>query len=112
MFAAGRLREKITIRREGLIPDNKGGFTRGWTSVATDIPAEVISQGGREALVASALQGIESYKITIRKRDNILASDQVLWGDKELNIRSSAPDYQNRRDATVIFADTGSPQGA
>jgi SPP1 family predicted phage head-tail adaptor len=111
-LAAGRLRERITIRRQQDVPDGKGAFTRSWTTIADGIRAEVINQGGREALVANALQGISAWRIVIRKRSDLLASDQVLWNDQELNIRSVGDDPLNPRDATQIFADTGTPQGA
>jgi SPP1 family predicted phage head-tail adaptor len=115
---AGRLKDRITIRRQVDVADGKGGYVRDWTTVAEKIAAEVVSQGGRESLVASALQGISSYRITIRLRADVRPSDQILYrpykavADLELNIRSAAPDPFAPREAVVIFADTEAPQGA
>jgi SPP1 family predicted phage head-tail adaptor len=117
-FQAGRLRDRITIRRATDVPDGRGGFERSFTTVANRIAAEVVSQNGREAVVASALQGISSFKITIRLRGDVRPSDQILYrpykapADLELNIRSAAPDPFHPREATVIFADTEAPEGA
>lgn len=117
-LAAGRLRDRITIRRRTNVSDGKGGFNPTWTTIAAGLPAEVVSQGGREALIASALQGISSYKITVRHRGDLKASDQVLFrpfraaADVELNIKSVNDDPFLPREATVIFADSETPQGA
>ena len=114
---AGRLRDRITIRRRSDVKNARGGLTPTWSTVAV-VWAEVVSQSGREAMVASALQGIASYKITIRHRADIRAADQVLYSPFgaaaaiELNIKSVAPDPFLPREATVIFADTETPQGA
>ena len=112
MLAAGRLRQRVTIRRLTDVPDGRGGYDRGWTTLATNLPAEVISQNGREAVIASALQGISSYKITLRRRTDLKPADQVLYSGQELNVRSIADDPFNPFQAIVLFADTETPQGA
>lgn len=115
---AGRLRDRITIRRAADVADGKGGFTRSWSTVAANIAAEVVNQGGREAVIASSLQGVSSYKITIRLRGDVRTDDQIVYrpfkasAEIELNIRSAGPDHQDPREALVIFADTETPQGA
>jgi SPP1 family predicted phage head-tail adaptor len=109
---AGRLRERLTFRRLTDTPDGMGGFDRAWSTLAENIPAEVISQNGREAVIASALQGISAYRILIRKRAGLSTGDQILFGDLELNIRSIAPDPRFPHEALQIFADTESPQEA
>lgn len=111
-FQAGRLRDRITVRRQVDASDNKGGWNRGWETLVDNLPAEVISQNGREAVIASALQGVSSYKITIRRRDGLRTNDQVLHRGQELNIRSIADDPFYPREAIVLFADTETPQGA
>lgn len=111
-FQAGRLRDRINIRRLTDVPDGRGGFERTWASVVEGLAAEIISQNGREAVIASALQGISSYKITIRRRDGLKTNDQVLHRGQELNIRSIADDPFFPREAIVLFADTETPQGA
>ncbi len=118
MLSAGRLKDRITIRRATKVSDGKGGYTPTWSTVA-EVWAEVVSQNGREAVIASTLQGISSYRITIRRRTDIRAGDQLLYRPRgavavqELNIK--APPVDDPFDplsATVIFADTEAPQGA
>lgn len=117
-FRAGRLRDRITIRRPTNASDGKGGQVRTWANLAVDLRAEVVSQNGREAVIASALQGINSYRIVIRRRTDLRTSDQILYTPagaataQELNIKSATDDPFFPREATVIFADTEAPQGA
>jgi SPP1 family predicted phage head-tail adaptor len=108
---SSRLRERITIRRPSRVRE-KGGYTKTWTTVA-EVAAEVVSQNGREAVIAGALQGVTSYRITIRRRTDVKDGDQILYRPKgaaevqELNITAPPTDDPfNPRDATVIYATT------
>lgn len=118
-FQAGRLRELITVRREVDTPTGKGGFTRAWQDVSgmARMPAEVIGQSGREAVIANTLQGTATYQVNIRWRAiGPRVSDQIVWhspgGDVELNVIAPPVDRYGNRQELQIFADTGSPQGA
>lgn len=115
---ASRLRDRITIRRAATVPDGRGGFSRAWSTVAK-VRAEVVSQNGREAVIAGALQGVSSYRITIRRRTDLKAGDQILFRRagateaEELNIKAPPTDDPFLpQAATVIYADSDAPQGA
>ena len=112
MLAAGRLREKITLRRLTDVSDGKGGYIRDWNTIAERLWAEVVGQAGRSAMLANTLQGIATYRIVIRYRPDIKANDQVLWNGLELNIVAPPVDPDGRREQLQIFADTSSPQNA
>lgn len=105
---ARRINRRITIRQPRDVPDGHGGFTTEWQDIAT-VWAEVISQNGREAVIASALQGVSSYRITIRWRSGVSPEQQIDYDGKTLNIRS-ADDPDGKRTALVIFADTEAVQ--
>jgi len=111
---AGRLRETIAIRRWDDTPTGKGGYTRAWQTVTGlgALRAEVIGISGRESVVANALQGIATYRITIRYREGIRAGDQIKWRGQELNILAPPSDPTGRRELLQILADTSTPQGA
>lgn len=109
---SGRLRDRITIRRLTDVPDGSGGFYRGWSTVAENLPSEVVNQSGREAMVANSLTGISAFRIVIRRGVEVRTSDQILFDGMELNVRSSGRDPFDPQDAVQIFADTESPQGA
>lgn len=104
---AGLLRHDILIRRAGLIDDGKGGQTRGWGTVA-QLRAQVEGMDGREAMIAHALQGTRTWRITIRFRSDIEESDQIrLSNGTDLNI-TSITDPDGRRIQLQIIATTGS----
>jgi SPP1 family predicted phage head-tail adaptor len=104
---AGQLRTPIVIRRPGQMKNEKGGFDVAWTTIAK-CRADVEGLDGREVMMAQALQGVSSYRITIRWRAGIRASDQVLLPDgTELNIAGPPADPDGRKRWLTIMADTG-----
>lgn len=111
MIGAGRRRSRVTITRQDDVPTGKGGFTVGWSDVAT-VRAEVLALTGRESLIDHVLQGIAVYRITMRWRDDVSPRNQLrLSNGQLLNIRS-ADDPNQRRQDLVIIADTQSTTGA
>jgi SPP1 family predicted phage head-tail adaptor len=74
--------------------------------------AEVRSISGREAVIANTLQGVSTFQVTIRYRDDIEASDQILWDARELNIVAPPEDRFGRKQWLTIVASTLAPQGA
>jgi head-tail adaptor len=121
MLAAGRLRDRITVKRLTDTPTGRGGFTRAWATVAgmSRMAAEVISISGREAVIANTLHGDATYRITIRWRpldQQPRTGDQIVWhaagGDVELNVKAPPSDRYGRREELQIIADTSAPQNA
>jgi SPP1 family predicted phage head-tail adaptor len=108
-LAAGRLRHRVEIWRSVETKSGRGGFTDEWKRVAV-VRAEVLGAPGREAVLEQALQGIAVHKITIRHRDDVLASDQLRWGDKILNINAPPVDPDGLRKELVITASTEAVQ--
>lgn len=108
---AGRLRERITIRRPVNTKNHRGGIDRSWQTLAQDLSAEVVSLNGRESMIGQAFQGISSFQITIRYRDDVQQSYQILSRGRELNIHS-AEDREGTRQWLVIMASTEGQQGA
>jgi SPP1 family predicted phage head-tail adaptor len=104
---AGRLRERITIKRHSKVSDGKGAWTWGWSPIATGIPAEVLHQSGKEAVLNASMQGVTVYRITVRFREDVSRNDQVIWRGQELNIRDLAPNP--KLTILEITADTESP---
>ena len=118
---AGDLRHRVTIRRSTQVDNGKGGWTTEWPDLAT-VCAEVIGLDGRESVMDQALQGISSFRVRIRWRADVRASDQ-LHGDetaavfgvdangnpRDVNIRSVV-DPDGKREQLIIVADTASIQ--
>lgn len=106
--SAGRLRRRVTIRRQTRVAKESGGFETTWADLAT-VWAEVIGLNGREAVIGHALQGVSYYRITIRFGADVIDADQLRYGAIDLNIRSVS-DPDGRREQLLILADTGSVQ--
>jgi SPP1 family predicted phage head-tail adaptor len=113
-FEAGRLRERITVRRFTSTRTIAGGQVKAWATVPgmESIPAEVLGGGSSEAVLANRLEGTATYRITIRWREGIQARDQVLWRGLELNVLGPPQDPTGRREILQIIADTSARQGA
>jgi head-tail adaptor len=114
-FHAGLLKDRIRIRRKTTTKNEAGGLDSGWETIVDDLPAQVASMNGREALIGNVLQGISTFEVTIRFRADLKASDQIIWfqdgNRRELNI-VNAEDAEGKRRWTVIQASTQAPQGA
>lgn len=106
-LSAGNLRHSITIRRNAQVSNGRGGYVSQWTDVAT-VWAEVATLDGRESMVEKVLQGVSSYRIRIRWRDDVKAADQLRYGTLDLNIVAPPADPDGRREELVILASTES----
>lgn len=108
---AGQLRRRVTVRRARQVDDGHGGETREWFTPAI-LRAQVEGQDGREAVIAHALEGISTYRITTRYRSDLQDSDQLVLDDAldpvcatRLNI-TSITDPDGRRIQLQIIATT------
>ena len=112
MAGAGLLRDRITIRRQVNTKNPQtGGLTRTWQTLDT-VYAQVRAVNGRESLVEQTLQGISTFEVMIRYRDDLKPADQVLWNGRELNIVSPPEDRFGNRQWSQFLASTLAPQGA
>ena len=108
---SARYRHRITLRRYTNVPDGAGGYNRSWANLQTNVPAEVVSLSGSEAIIAETLQGISNFRVTCRYLSGIQVNDQVLWEGRELNILN-AEDPDGRRMEMILLCNTETPQGA
>jgi SPP1 family predicted phage head-tail adaptor len=112
MLRAGDLQERILVRRQVNVKNpSTGGLTRSWTDVG-EMWAQIKALNGREAVIATTLQGVSTFQITVRYREDLQAADQVLWKGRELNIAAPPEDRVGDRKWTTMFANTLAPQGA
>lgn len=98
------LRHRITIRRFGDADNGRGGYTTGWSTIASPW-ANVTGLQGREILVNKVLQGISVYQIRIWYREGITTGDQIWYGALDLNIKSCTDPDGGRRELLIV-ADT------
>ena len=107
VIRAGELRHVITWVRPTFADDGNGGQTRTPTTLAT-MRACVEGQDGREAVIGHALEGISTYRITIRWRTGLLPSDQILLDDGTVLNVTSISDPEGRRRQLQVIATTAS----
>jgi SPP1 family predicted phage head-tail adaptor len=86
---AGKLTERITIKRDALADDGYGGSVLTESDVLT-CWAGVRPLSGRERDMASQTESPRNYRFTLRRNNatsGILASDKISWRGRVFNIR-------------------------
>lgn len=96
MPAIGQMRERVTLQQENSVSDGQGGKVLAWAEVAT-FWARVEPVRGGEQLAAMRLEASQEYRVTIRQRTGVTAGMRLVWGTKNLNIRTlTNPDERGR----------------
>ncbi len=104
----GELDQRLRIESQNNAADGQGGFTKGWSTVAT-VWAEVEPITGREGVEADRLEFALRYRITIRTGQTFDTSARLVWtsnGNKVLNIRE-IHDAGGRQNFVMIIAESG-----
>lgn len=102
----GRLRHRVAVQGAVDVADGSGGYKRERPVLMT-LWAEVIGLAGREATVAGALTGITPYRVTLRWRNDLTTTHQLVFEGERLNIRS-INDPDGRRQWLTLICDNES----
>lgn len=88
-MAAGKLRERVTLQAETQTPDGAGGYSLGWSDVAT-VWASVKPMRGKESLESMQVRDVQPYEVMIRYNSAVTVTPKhrLSWNGKLLNIRS------------------------
>ncbi|NJC33864.1 SPP1 family predicted phage head-tail adaptor [Sphingomonas jejuensis] len=99
----GDYRHRVTIERQGETPNGRGGRTVSWAPIAraATVWAQVLALTGDEALRNLAVAARQSWRVTIRWRDDVLPTDRLVWGEQLLDIKALAP-TPDRRELVLI----------
>lgn len=108
-YQSGQLDQRVTFKRRSKRPDGYGGNTVTVSEVAT-VWAYVRPLNGTEREQAQRQEGIASYMIVIRNRDDLLDTDTAVWRGREFNLRFRR-DQGPRPQWLEIEADKGVPLG-
>lgn len=113
-IAAGKLRERVTVQEKNLVDNGRGGRKKPdggpeWIDVdgLKDIRAEIKPLRGDEALSTSILRSVQIYRVTIRRRPNVLPTHRLVWGTIPLNIKAMA--HSEDRREIVMTVEAGMP---
>ncbi|WP_439539472.1 head-tail adaptor protein [Sphingomonas sp.] len=103
----GKLRHRVDLLQPTREKDGKGGYSAGFTEIATGVRAFVEALDGREAMVGQIMEGMSSYRIWIRWRGDVGAKWQVKFGAIDLNVTAPPSNPDGRREWLLISASTG-----
>lgn len=98
----GRLDQRVTIQVKVLGAQNAtGGYDDDtWDEVAT-VWAQVQPMSGRERVQAQQTEGVSTYRITIRRRDDLTTHHRIVWRGRPMNIRYDG--YVSPREQFMTF---------
>ena len=82
------LNKRIDFQAQTKVPDNMGGFTVVWASMASSIAAAIWPVSASEAIQGSRPVMDITHRIRIRYRANLKASWRISWAGKYFNIVS------------------------
>ena len=85
LFDPGRLRHRVDINQKIDVQDSEGCIQSSFVAWAQDVPAEVVPVSGREFVAADATQSAVVARITIRYREGLLASMQIVHNGRIYN---------------------------
>ena len=98
MSEVGKLREFVTVEVPTETPDNYGGFTVTWATLA-QAWAKVSDQSANHAYHAESLEHRISHKITVREKDvvGINIKCRIIWETRTFHIHGiSDPSERDR----------------
>lgn len=83
----GGLRRRVTLQTETHVSDEAGGYTVGWSDVAT-VWVEVTPLSGQERYAARRIQAQVTHRVRMRYREGVTASMRIVCGGRFFNIRA------------------------
>lgn len=100
-----RLRHRITFQEQVSERDSEGALQITWETVDLDsettlanVPAEVLTGPGREAVMSGQTNADIAARITCRWFPGLKQSWRILWGDQVFNIHTIDTDMTGRRE--------------
>ncbi|MFN6950981.1 MAG: phage head closure protein [Albidovulum sp.] len=90
--SAGDLGERVTFQRRIEASDGYGNTVSTWQDEFST-RARMMPKMGSESVIASRLQGVQPYILTVRSNrytKDVTPAWRVLWGGDEFNIKTAA----------------------
>ena len=105
---AGRLNKRVTIEEERRTDNGQGGSKTEWLPLEAraSVWAEIIGLSGDEALRAGREKDVQTWRVTIRKRDDVSAKNRLKHKGTVYEIKSVLPDPK-ADDALLLICETG-----
>jgi SPP1 family predicted phage head-tail adaptor len=94
---AGELRHRVTIQQATTARDGFGAEVETWADLAT-VWAKVETVSGTETIGPEQLETATlTHQVTVRWRDDLKPTMQVLWKDRTFTIRAVIADNANKQ---------------
>jgi SPP1 family predicted phage head-tail adaptor len=107
-FESGKLKEYVTIEKPSTSQDSLGK-PNGWVAFASNLPAEVQDQSGRETyLAAQRFVDQVSHVVKIRFLPGINGNMRVLWNGRILQIQAVLQPDGKRIEHRLICLESAS----
>lgn len=91
----GDLRKRVVVEMRALTPDDQGGSTEEWSTLAT-VWGALMPVSSREKLYSAQMQYQRSHVLVIRYRSDITTDMRVLFGGRYLQVKGvRTPNEQN-----------------
>lgn len=82
----GKYRHRVTIEQQVESRDAMGGVVVTWLEFAANVPAEVLTGPGREAVAADQQQADIAARINLRYLPGLTAKMRIVWDGRVFNI--------------------------
>lgn len=86
IFGIGRFDTRATLQQAARSADGGGGFSESWTALATFWIALEVTGGG-ETFAAERLESRNQYRVTLRRRTDIVPGMRLVTPAQSLAIR-------------------------
>lgn len=88
----GEFRHRLQLEQSATVPDGGGGYTISWNVIDT-VWAVMAPIAGEERLLADALSGRVTHRITVRHRRDLKPSMRLRQDDRIFEIRAVLDAY-------------------
>ncbi len=100
------LNRRVTLEAQTLAPDGGGGYSASWDALAT-VWAAIEPIGGADVFVPDASEARVKYRVTIRRRSDVLAGMRVNDGGRLFAIHTVLDDGPQSQFLTLMTEQIG-----
>ncbi|MBV9571447.1 MAG: phage head closure protein [Alphaproteobacteria bacterium] len=95
------LNRRVTLEAQTLLPDGGGGYSAGWSTLAT-VWAEIEPVSGADVFGPDASEARVRYRITIRRRTDVAAGMRATDGGRVFTIHAVLDDGPQAQFLTLM----------
>lgn len=103
---AGKLKHKISIQQNTPTAAADGSREESWSDFATDVWADIRTEGGREFFRQRQLHSELSHEVIIRYLSGVKPKMRISWGSRVLEIVSVIYDEDKHKQVRLNCRET------